>query len=173
MGGVSVQLLSGAQSHPGVGKRRTDSYCVVAAGKGRRLSYIPTFGSADIMTWAMGQGREWKCQAVLPTTISVSLMMLVVEAQLLTCTHWHSLVGRSLLHQAGNGRPVPWSSGPTIPAGVLDAWVLLGRNERLSVYLGGIRVAAVCSSAVEEVPLWDVRKVNSWLGPAKTTLVGR
>ena len=147
---------------------------------GRGLSYRHPLGLADIMTWGHGAGRQWKCQVVLPTTISVSLMMLVVEAQLLAAPHWHSLVGDPCFHQAGNGRPVPWSSGPTIPAGALEPHlVLLGRNERLSVYLappgGGIWVlsasvqwrrcmgmcgSSVPGSALQKPHLW-VEKVFS------------
>ena len=51
------------------------------------------------------------------------------------------------------------------------AWSYWGEmKDYLSTW--GRDQSAVCSSAVEEVHT-DVRKVNSWLGPAKTTLVGR
>lgn len=175
MGGCLAQLLSGPQSPQGVGKWKTDSYGVVAAGGGGGLVIATHWVLLTSWRGAHGAGRQWKCQVVLPTTISVSLMMLVVKAQLLAAPHWHSLVGDPCFHQAGNGRPVPWSSGPTIPAGALEPHlVLLGRNERLSVYLappgGGIwvlsasvqwrRCMGMCGSSV---PGSALQKPHLWV----------
>ena len=140
---------------------------------GRRLSYLNPLALLTSWHGAMGQG-EWKGQVGPPTTISVSLMMLVVEAQLLTAPRWHSLVGDPNFHQTGNGRPFPCSAGPTIPAGGLEPHlVLLGRNERLSVYLaptaGGIRVlpASVqwrrCMGVCRSVPGSALQKPHLWV----------
>ena len=60
VGGCIVQLLSGSQSHQGVGKWRTDSYHVVAAGGGGGLvisTHWPCWRH-DMGPWGRESGRS-------------------------------------------------------------------------------------------------------------------
>lgn len=176
MGGCLVQRPPVPHSHQGTGKHRADSYCVVAAGWGRKLSYPHQLGPPDTMTSGRGR-REWKCHVDPPTTTSFSLMMLSGHGgsppQWTPLTpSWWEFQSTDCFYQAGDRRPAPCYARPAWEHGS-PTWFYWGEVED---YLStrhheeeGSR--AICFSEVEGMRgcVW---KFNSWLSPAKTTAVG-
>lgn len=175
MGGCLVQLLSESQSHQGVGKWRTDSYCVVAAGGGEGL-VISTHWPCwlhDMGPW----GRERMEGPARPTYHYLSLPNdaggggSAPHCTPLTLLSWGSLLPPGRVWKTSP--MLCWANYPSRrvgapPGSTGEKWkiiCLLGTNRRRDQ-------SAVCFSTVEEVH-GGLQKVSSWLSPAKTTLVGR
>ena len=175
-GGCLVQLPPVPHSHQGVGKRRADSYCVVAAGWGRKLSYPLGLGPPDTMTSGRG-GREWKCHVAPPTTTSFSLMMLSGHGgsrphRTPLTPSWWGFQSTDCFYQAGDRRPAPCSARPAREHGSPTRFYWGEVEDYLSTRHHeeeGSR--AICFSEVEGMRgcVW---RFNSWLSPAKTAAVG-